>query len=189
MFSGPLGVTLFFCILILITWISNRFILCFPKLFSKLVVWWGLSAICDPYMVAVVDLATRESTGDILKLYNYYNRSDGAGFAGILIVLIIYGFLFILNLLIFYNYIIFHHMDARLQDIYVRLQGNPKAYFIPFDNEISLKHLLWAYHTGIKNSFRICVNKFKTITPKKQEKMTSCLQISQYDTKTTLKHW
>ena len=93
--------------------------MCFPKVFSKLVVWWGLSAICDPYMVAVVDLATRESEGDILKLYNYYNRSDGAGFAGIIIVLIIYGFLFILNLLVFYNYIIFHHMDARLQDIYV----------------------------------------------------------------------
>jgi len=112
-------------------------------------------------MIMVVDIGTWEYTGEIFKLYNYYQTATNAGFAGIIITLIIYGFLFMLNLYIFYNYVIFHHMDGRLQDIYVWLIGIKWVFFIPNDNEMSLKHLLWAYYTAITNNFRIVVNKFK----------------------------
>ena len=117
--AGPIGCLLWFACLILITWLSNRYIECFPRFFSKLVVWYGLGAIGDPFMVAVIDLSTRQGTGDIIKLYNYYQSADGTGFAGLIIAVIIYTFLFMLSLVVFYNYIIFHHHDGRLQDIYV----------------------------------------------------------------------
>ena len=67
--------------------------------------------------------------------------------------------------------------------------GNEKAYFIPGDNEISLKHLLWAYHTAIRNSFRIVVNKIRVRSLKDKLKFLTTMQISKYDTKTSLKHW
>lgn len=178
--AGPIGVTLFFILLIIITWLSNRYIGSFPKFFSKLIVWWGLSAIGDPFLVAVIDISLRISKGDIYKLYNYYDETDGAGFAGIVIILIIYTFIFMLNLLIFYNYVIFHHNDGRLQDIYVR-QFSGKGFFIPDDNEISLKHLLYAYNSAIYSDFRILVNKFSIVDKKRVERWISTLQISKYD--------
>ena len=180
---------LFFILLIFVTWISNRWIYCFPKFLSKLVVWYGLAAIGDPFLTAVVDVSLRIDDGDIFKLYNYYQDADGTGFAGIIIVLIIYGFMFLLSLVIFYNYIIFHHNNGRLQDIYVRMIGHPKVFFIPSDNELSLKHLLWAYFTGIKHSFRIVCNKFSSQDENGKSRWVSLLQLSQYDTKTSLKHW
>jgi hypothetical protein len=69
------------------------------------------------------------------------------------------------------------------------LTGNPKAFFIPNDNEMSLKHLFWAYHTAIRNSFRIVVNKIKTIDLVGKDRRMTLMQISKYDTKTNLKHW
>jgi hypothetical protein len=92
-------------------------------------------------------------------------------------------------MIVFYNYIIFHHHDGRLQDIYVRLIGIEKAFFIPGDNEMSLKHLLWAYHVSIRNSFRIVVNKLTTRDAKGKLRFLTTMQISKYDTKTTLKRW
>ncbi len=105
---------LFFLVLILITWICNRFIHYFPQFLSKLFIWWGLGAIGDPFLIMVVDIAMRETKGEIFKLSNYYEKASSAGFAGAIIVIIIYGFLFMLNLFILYNYIIFHHFDGRL---------------------------------------------------------------------------
>ena len=187
-FIGPLGVTVFFLFLMLVTWIFNKYIFWFPKLASKLIVWWGLGAVGDPFLIAVVDISTRYNIGDVFKLSNYYQKADGSGFAGIIIILIVYGFLFMLNIFIFYFYMIFHHMDGRLQDLYLRILGNAKIFFIPGDNEISLKHILWAYHSSIQNSFRIVVNKAITVSPKGIKKPLSVMQISEYDTKTTINH-
>lgn len=80
-------------------------------------------------------------------------------------------------------------MNGRLQDIYVRLIGIKSVYFIPNDNELSLKHLFWAYFTAINNNFRIVVNKFKARDKKNKERLATVMQISKYDTKTSLKHW
>jgi hypothetical protein len=46
----------------------------------------------------------------------------------------------IINIFIFYNYIVFVHLDARIEDIYLRISGFGKGYYIPEDNEVS-----WAY--------------------------------------------
>lgn len=137
----------------------------------------------------VVDIAMWETKGEIFKLSNYYQKASKAGFAGAIIVIIIYGFMFILNLFILYNYIIFHHFDGWLQDIYVRLIGYKKAFFIPNDNEMSWKHVWWAYFTAKFSNYRIIVNQFKVYDPKNKEWIATCMQISKYDTRYSLKHW
>jgi hypothetical protein len=50
-------------------------------------------------------------------------------------------FLLLINIFIFYNYILFVHMDARISDIYLRITGLGKGYYIPDDNEISWTYL------------------------------------------------
>lgn len=50
-------------------------------------------------------------------------------------------FLLLINIFIFYNYLLFVHMDARISDIYLRITGLGKGYYIPDDNEISWTYL------------------------------------------------
>ena len=51
----------------------------------------------------------------------------------------------VLNCFLFYNYLIFMHMNGRLLDIYMRLTGTEEG-FLPGDNELSLKHMKWIYY-------------------------------------------
>ena len=141
--SGPFGTTLFFCILIFLTWIGHRYVEYFPKILAKYVVWFGFGSMGDGILIAIVDTATRNKDGDFYKLPNYYDNSEDSPIAGYIVIFVIYIFFIILNILIFYNYIIYLHLNGRLQDIYARLSGDPKVFFIPHDNEISLRHLLW----------------------------------------------
>ena len=43
----------------------------------------------------------------------------------------------------FYRFMVFTYMQGRILDLYRRLSGNYKDFFIPHDNEISLKYLQW----------------------------------------------
>ena len=73
--------------------------------------------------------------------------------------------LLVMNSFIFYNYIVFVHMDARISDIYLRISGLGRGYYIPSDNEISWNYLKQTYHIGEINQNRILVNEIKTPDP------------------------
>jgi len=47
----------------------------------------------------------------------------------------------VINAFIFYNYMIFVHMNGRILDLYMRLSGTMKSFFMPHDNEVSLKYV------------------------------------------------
>ena len=72
------------------------------------------------------------------------------------------------------------HLNGRLQDIYIRLLGDPRVFFLPNDNEISLRHLLWCYYTAIVNSQRIVVNKMNVVNEYGETKKVTTLQTSSY---------
>jgi len=55
------------------------------------------------------------------------------------------------NGFLFYYYMIFIHMNGRILDLYKRQSGQMKAFFVPHDNEVSLKYLQWVIHR-VKNS-------------------------------------
>lgn len=69
--------------------------------------------------------------------------------------------MFIFNIFLFYNYIIFVHNDAKIHDIYLRITGLGRGYHIPYDNEISWNYLRQTYMLGEINNNRIIVNKYK----------------------------
>lgn len=66
-----------------------------------------------------------------------------------------------MNVYLFYNYIVFVHCDAKIYDIYLRISGLGKGYYIPDDNEISWSYLKQTYCLGEINNNRIVVNKIK----------------------------
>jgi hypothetical protein len=184
--SGVIGTTIVFCLLIFLTWIGHKFVDYYPKTFSKFVVWFGFGTLGDGVLCAIVDTASRNDIGDFYKLPNYYKDAEGSPIAGYIVVIMIYLFFIVLNLLIFYNYVVFLHLNGRMQDIYIRLLGDPKVFFCPEDNELSLRHLLWCYYTAIVNSQRIVVNNMTLDDDYGESKTLTTMQTSAYETTTSL---
>lgn len=54
---------------------------------------------------------------------------------------------------------------------------------------MSKKHVWWAYFTAKYSNYRIIVNQFNVKDPKNVERIATCMQISKYDTRYSLKHW
>ena len=50
---------------------------------------------------------------------------------------------------------IFVHMNGRILDLYKRLSGSIKAFFIPYDNEVSINYLKWVVKRAKKRNFVI----------------------------------
>jgi hypothetical protein len=66
--------------------------------------------------------------------------------------------LLVFNVFVYYNYIVFIHNDARISDIYLRISGKGRGYYIPLDNEISWNYLKQTYYLAEINNNRILVN-------------------------------
>lgn len=123
-FFGSFSNTLFFLFLIACCYLSQKHIYCFPPLFCRFIAWYGIGTVFDCVFIAIIDFATQDDNGDVFKLYTYYTQATTSGFVGYFLTLLIYFALIIVNSFIFYNYIVFVHLDGRLADIYMRI--NPK---------------------------------------------------------------
>ena len=97
----------------------------------------------------------------MFKLYDHYNKTENSGFIGFFLTFLVEFFLLLINIFLFYNYIVFVHMDARISDIYLRITGLGKGYYIPLDNEISWTYLKQTYCLGEINNNRVVVNEIK----------------------------
>jgi len=92
------------------------------------------------------------------KLYNYYEATESSGAIGLFITFLIQFAIAIYNIWIMYQYIVFVHCDGRIKDIYMRISGLGKGYFIPEDNEVSWAYLRQTYFLGEINLNRVVVN-------------------------------
>ena len=138
---GPIGNSLVFLFLVFVCWISQKCVYCFPILGCKMIAWYGLLTIMDFSFIVVVDLGLQNGDGDLLKLYNYYERTESSGFVGLFVTFLIQFSITIYNCWVMYQYIVFIHMDGRIKDIYLRMTGMGRGYFIPDDNEVSYNYL------------------------------------------------
>lgn len=75
-------------------------------------------------------------------LPNYYSRSKSL-WVGILIIIVLYIAILLFNCFIFYNYLVFLHMEGRIIDVYTRVTAESSHFFIPYDNEVSARYLKW----------------------------------------------
>jgi len=57
-------------------------------------------------------------------------------------------------------------MNGRILDLYKRLSGSIKAFFLPHDNEVSLTYLKWVVKRAKKRNF-IIKSSSQTIVDKK----------------------
>ncbi len=163
---GTLANTLVFLLFVLICHISQKYIYCFPVSFCKFIAWYGLATVFDFFLIAVIDFATQDWKGDLFKLYLFYGQADAnSGFVGFFLTFIIHLGLLIVNLFIFYNYIVFIHMDGRLSDIYMRITGKMSKFFLPLDSEVSFNYLRHLYQIGEINNNRIIVNSMHSVQP------------------------
>lgn len=151
--------------MILTCQISQKYIFCFPRVFCKIIAWFGLATCLDFFFIVIIDFANQDLDGDLLKLYNYYQKSENSGFIGIFLTFVIQFALLIINIFVFYNYIVFVHNDARISDIYLRISGKGRGYYIPDDNEVSWNYLKQTYCIGELNNNRIVVNIMKMPNP------------------------
>lgn len=139
--SGTLSNTLVFLFLISICHIAQKYIHCFPSKLCKIIAWYGLATCLDFLLINTIDMANQDVDGDMLKLYNYYERTDNSGFIGLFLTILVQFALLLLNVFLFYHYIVFVHNDSRISDIFMRISGLGRGYYIPEDNEVSWNYL------------------------------------------------
>lgn len=141
---GAVSNTLVFAFLYLLSYISKRSCRCFPKIFYRIVCWIGIFAILDPYIVLFLDIVSQNwNRGDMFKFYNYLmaNRDTDAKDSklnGIYITILVHFILTVFTGAIFYRYMLNRFMDGRILDLYRRLAGSYKTFFMPQDNEVSV---------------------------------------------------
>lgn len=146
---GALSNTIFFGFMYLLSYLAKRWCKCFPKIFYRVVCWIGIFAVLDPYIVLVLDCISQNwERGDFFKFYNYLTSSKDTDakdnkLIGIYLAILIHFIMTVFTGAIFYRYMLFRFMDGRILDLYRRLAGNYKAFFVPQDNEVSAKYLQW----------------------------------------------
>lgn len=115
----------------------------YPALWYKILCWQGIYAVIDPPLTLFFDLVSRDWNGDMFKFYTHFEKVEGSGLTGIYLTIFMIGTIMMFSGYVFYRYMIFIYMNGRILDLYRRLSGNQKAFFIPHDQEISLKYLQW----------------------------------------------
>ena len=139
-----------------------------------MIAWYGLATILDFILILTIDMANQDGDGDMFKLYNYYMKTTNSGFIGMFVTFLAEFALIVVNSFIFYNYIVFVHCDARISDIYLRITGLGRGYYIPADNEISWNYLKQTYHLAEINNNRILVNTLKVPHPFETQEALTC---------------
>ena len=155
---GPLSNSLIFLFFQGVCYLSNKYIYCFPVRFCKFIAWYGLLTVMDFVFIVVVDVAFMDDDGDLWKLYNYYEKAESSGAVGLFVTFLIQFAIALFNIYLLYNYIVFIHFYARIKDIYMRISGLGKGYYLPEDNEVSWNYLRQTYYLGEINNNRIVVN-------------------------------
>jgi ferredoxin-thioredoxin reductase catalytic subunit len=150
-------------------------------MFYKVICWYGVMTIFDPFIVLLIDfICTDFENGDYFKFYNYFFKKQNNGLVGIYLTLFLIFGLVTLNALIFYQYMIFVHMNGRILDLYKRLSGSMKSFFIPHDNEISLKYVQWVVERAKRKNF-ILRSARQNVTDKKgKEKQIQFIYLYKY---------
>lgn len=133
-----------------------------PLSCSKFIASYGVATALDPVLIAVVDILDHNYScstkdlhcqesytssschcfeGDMIKLYNRMLKDEGSGITGIFITAIVYSATITITLLLLYEYIVYVHRDARVLDLYRRINAPAEEFFMPDDHEISGEEL------------------------------------------------
>ena len=142
--AGPLSNTLIFLFLFAFAAFVRHKFGKFPQYFYKVICWFGVFAVLDPYIVFLVDTVTGNwELGDMFKFYHHFESVGDSGVVGAYISAFLAFVITIVTGFLWYRYMIGYYMNGRIIDLYRRLSGQYKAFFVPIDNEVSLNYLKW----------------------------------------------
>ena len=140
--SGIIANTLVFILLDLTTYLSRKHCKCFPKQWYKVIAYYGVFAFLDPFIVLTLDILTGNwENGDYFKFYHYFEKKSQNGPVGAYFCFFMVFMLSVITGYMFYKFMVFRFMNGRVLDLYRRLSGQYKEFFMPLDQEVSMKYL------------------------------------------------
>ena len=120
----------------------------------------------DPFIVFWFDFWTWNwKNGDMFKFYHHFEQVGDSGIIGAYIAAFMMFTFTIFTGFLWYRYMIGYYMNGRIIDLYRRLSGQYKAFFIPIDNEVSLNYLKWVI-TRAKKKENVIMSEKRTIKDK-----------------------
>ena len=164
--AGPLAN----CLLFTVAAISSgciRFVTkSYPKYFYKVISWTGLFAVLDPFIVLFCDIVTQNfEHGDAFKFYDWFIHAGDNGIVGLYLSIFLIMSITIFTGYIWYRFMVGYYMNGRILDLYRRLSGTYKSFFIPMDHEVSIKYLQWVI-TRSKKKDNVIVSEKRLIRDK-----------------------
>lgn len=161
---GPAFVIACFGIFAGISWLCQVVLGTFPEIPSRFIAYFGLAAMLDPPLIAIVDAAAGRydcaarfpacaadiasalcecSEGDAWKLPARFVAEEGSPVVGIVLTVFAYLVLMLLAGFGLYAYLLRLHLDGRMIDLFRRLHGEEDRFSIPHDFEVSPSELQW----------------------------------------------
>lgn len=161
---GPAFVIACFGIFAGISWLCQAVLGTFPEIPSRFIAYFGLAAMLDPPLIAIVDAAAGRydcaarfpacatdiasalcecSEGDAWKLPARFVAEEGSPVVGIVLTVFAYLVLMLLAGFGLYAYLLRLHLDGRMIDLFRRLHGEEDRFSIPHDFEVSPSELQW----------------------------------------------
>lgn len=114
----------------------------------------------DPYIVLICDAASENfENGDFFKFYVWFKNSGDNGFVGIYLCIFMTSIITLITTYFWYRFMVGYYMNGRILDLYRRLSGNYKAFFVPMDHEVSMKYLQWVITRAKKKNFTLVSEK------------------------------
>lgn len=164
--TGALSNTIVFLCLVCTSWLVRQYLKWWPKYWHKVICWVGIFAIADPLLTLIFDVCYQNWTnGEWFKFYYYFLKTEGNGLVGIYISLFMVLTVTALTGYFFYRYMVFQYMNGRILDLYRRLAGQYKSFFLPLDNEVSFKYMQWVIERAKKRDF-VILSERRTIKDK-----------------------
>lgn len=158
--AGPLANTILFFVAAVSSWCIRATLKSYPKYFYKVVAWTGVFAVLDPFLVLISDCASSNFTnGDYFKFYHFYTKSGDNGVVGAYLTFVMIMTVTIFTGYLWYRFMVGVYMNGRILDLYRRLSGTYKAFFIPMDHEVSIKYLQWVITRAKKQNNAIVSEK------------------------------
>ena len=149
-----------FCVARRLTCSRSRLVL---QELSHFFCFFGIFAVLDPVLVLIVDLIVGNFNcasqpicavdlsadgcfcieGDAFKLGELTMMRTNSAIVGILLTVAIYVLVATLTGVLLYIYFMYVYLNGRIRDLYWRVHGTERTFFIPEDLEVSLEELEW----------------------------------------------
>jgi hypothetical protein len=140
-----------FVILVFLIWMFQKVGLSVPSFGSKFVTTFGVMTILDPIFILIVDVSyQRWNTGDAMKLFWNSATNEQTAAWGVLMTLLIYSWTSLLTGFLLYHFLLHIFMNGQIIDIFRRVHGTERTFFIPNDLEVSQEELVFAVEKALR---------------------------------------